>query len=210
MSSYPRKGTALVLCAPSGTGKTTLAKRITARYQRATFSISCTTRKPRQNEVEGKDYYFITNEEFEKRKSENYFAEWAKVHDNYYGTPLTSTKNMLDEGKDLIFDIDVQGAAQLKKSLPGAYFVFIMPPSRAVLEERLHLRGTESHESIAKRMTNAVSELKEAWWFDAWLINDDHEKAFQDLCSVYRAASMSPKRRPDFLNQLLEQFDNVR
>lgn len=206
MSSYPRKGIALVLCAPSGAGKTTLTRRITARYERITFSISCTTRAPRAGEEDGRDYYFISRAEFERRRDEGYFAEWACVHGNYYGTPLDVTRAVLDEGKDLIFDIDVQGAAQLKKTLPGAYFVFILPPSRAALEERLKTRGTESDESLAVRLSNAVKELKEAEWFDSWVINDDQEKAFQDLCSVYNAAGMSPARRPDFLRLLLEQF----
>lgn len=206
MSSYPRKGTALVLCAPSGTGKTTLAKRITARYQRITFSVSCTTRKPRNGEIDGQDYHFISREEFEQRKVGNCFAEWAQVHDNYYGTPLTATQVILDEGRDLLFDIDVQGAAQLKKSLPGAYFVFILPPSREVLETRLRSRGTESDASLHVRLANAAKELQQAEWFDSWIINDDPEKAFQDLCSVYRAAGMSPKRRPHFLQQLIGQF----
>lgn len=206
MSAYPRKGIALVLCAPSGAGKTTLARRITARYQRITFSVSCTTRSPREGEADGRDYHFISREEFERRRGDNYFAEWALVHNNYYGTPLAVTKAILDEGKDLLFDIDVQGAAQLKQSLPGAYFVFILPPSRAVLEERLRARGTESAETLAVRLANAARELKEAEWFDSWIINDDQEKAFQDLCSVYRAASMTPERRPGFLHNLLEQF----
>lgn len=206
MSSYPRKGIALVLCAPSGAGKTTLARRITARYQRITFSVSCTTRPPRPGEEDGRDYHFISKVEFERLKAENYFAEWARVHDNYYGTPLEATRAILNEGKDLLFDVDVQGAAQLKNSLPGAYFVFILPPSRAVLEERLRARGTESEESLARRLSGAARELAEAAWFDAWVINDDQEKAFQDLCSVYQAAGMSPQRRPDFLHRLLEQF----
>lgn len=206
MSSYPRKGIALVLCAPSGAGKTTLARRITARYQRITFSVSCTTRAPRPGEEEGRDYYFVSKEDFERRKGEGFFAEWARVHDNYYGTPLAATQAILDEGKDLLFDVDVQGAAQLKASLPGAYFVFVLPPSRAVLEERLRSRGTESEESLAVRLAGAARELEEAAWFDAWVINDDQEKAFQDLCAVYQAAGMSPARRPDFLRQLLEQF----
>lgn len=206
MSSYPRKGIALVLCAPSGAGKTTLARRITARYQRVAFSVSCTTRQPRPGEVDGRDYHFISPEEFERRKAENYFAEWARVHDNYYGTPLPPTLATLNEGKDLLFDVDVQGAAQLKNSLPDAYFVFVLPPSRAVLEERLRARGTESEASLALRLAGAAKELAEAAWFDAWVINDDQEKAFQDLCAVYQAAGMRPARRPDFLSRLLEQF----
>ncbi len=206
MSSYPRKGIALVLCAPSGAGKTTLARRITARYQRLTFSVSCTTRQPRAGEVEGKDYYFVQKDKFQQLIDQDHFAEWAEVHGHYYGTPLHATREILDSGQDLLFDIDVQGAAQLKNNLPGAYFVFILPPSKAVLQERLQARGSENDESLKIRLANAVKELKEARWFDAWVINDDQEKAFQDLCAVYQAAGMSPARRPDFLQQLIGQF----
>ncbi|MDL2285405.1 guanylate kinase [Desulfovibrio sp. OttesenSCG-928-F07] len=206
MSSYPRKGIALVLCAPSGTGKTTLARRITARYQRITFSVSCTTRAPRTGEVEGKDYYFVQPDNFKDLIAKNHFAEWAEVHGNYYGTPLSTTREILNAGNDLLFDVDVQGAAQLKKSMPDAYFVFILPPSRQALENRLRTRGSEDESSLQTRLSNAAKELKEAHWFDAWVINDDQEKAFQDLCAIYQAAGMNPARRPHFLEQLIGQF----
>lgn len=206
MSAYPRKGVALVLCAPSGAGKTTLSRRIRAHYPRISFSVSCTTRPPRAGETDGEDYHFISREKFERLRDQGYFAEWASVHGNYYGTPLEAARSILDNGRDLLFDIDVQGAAQIKRSLPGAYFVFIFPPSRAALDERLHARGTESEAALAVRLANAAAELKEAGWFDAWVINDDQEQAFQDLCAVYQAASLAPERRPDFLPRLLEQF----
>ncbi|MDL2307672.1 guanylate kinase [Desulfovibrio sp. OttesenSCG-928-C06] len=206
MAVFPRTGTALVMCAPSGAGKTTLIKRLIEKYSRLTFSISCTTRPPREGEVDGRDYHFMEKEEFLKLVEEEYFAEWAEVHGNYYGTPLEATRKLLAEGKDLLFDVDVQGAAQLEQSLPEAFFAFILPPSREELERRLRARGTEDEAAIALRLFNAATELKEAEWFDAWIINDNQEKAFMDLCSVYRAACLNPSRRPEFIKHLLEQF----
>ena len=206
MAVFPRTGTALVLCAPSGAGKTTLVKRLIEKYERLTFSVSCTTRPPRAGEVEGRDYYFMGKDEFLKLVEEEYFAEWAEVHGNYYGTPLAATRKLLAEGKDLLLDVDVQGAAQLEQSLPEAFFAFVLPPSREELERRLRARGTEDEAAIALRLFNAATELKEADWFDAWIINDNQEKAFMDLCSVYRAACLNPGRRPEFLKHLLDQF----
>lgn len=206
MAVFPRTGTALVICAPSGSGKTTLIKRLIEKYERLTFSISCTTRPPREGEVEGRDYYFMGKDEFLKLVEEEYFAEWAEVHGNYYGTPLEAARRLLAAGKDLLFDVDVQGAAQLERSLPEAFFVFVLPPSRAELERRLRERGTEDEAAIALRLFNAATELKEAEWFDAWVINDNQEKAFMDLCSAYRAACLSPSRRPEFIKHLLDQF----
>ena len=125
----PREGIALVLSAPSGAGKTTLVKRLLAEFPHIGYSVSCTTRQPRQGEVDGKDYIFLSHEEFELRRSQKYFAEWAEVHGNYYGTPLGPVKDRLHQGQDVLFDIDVQGAAQLKLTLEEATFAFILPPS---------------------------------------------------------------------------------
>ncbi|WP_302608427.1 guanylate kinase, partial [uncultured Desulfovibrio sp.] len=132
-----REGIALVLSAPSGTGKTTLIKRLLAEFPHFGYSVSCTTRQPRQGEEHGKDYFFLSREEFERRRAEQAFAEWAEVHGNFYGTPLAPVKEMLHQGQDVLFDIDVQGAAQLRLTLEEAAFVFILPPSMAELERRL-------------------------------------------------------------------------
>ena len=206
MIAPSRSGVALVVCAPSGTGKTTLIKRFKDNCPDFAFSISCTTRQPRNGECEGKDYHFLSRNEFLSRREQGFFAEWAEVHGNYYGTPLEAARRLLAAGKDLLFDVDVQGAAQLERSLPEAFFVFVLPPSRAELERRLRERGTEDEAAIALRMFNAATELKEAEWFDAWVINDNQEKAFMDLCSAYRAACLSPSRRPEFIKHLLDQF----
>lgn len=183
-----------------------MAHQLISRYNRLHFSVSCTTRQPRVGEMDGRDYFFVSKDDFLARRDAGYFAEWAEVHGNYYGTPLQVTHDILAAGSDLLFDIDVQGAAQLKQSLCSAFFVFILPPSRQELESRLHNRQTDDEKTIAVRMRNALNELKEAHWFDAWVINDNPEQAFEDLCAVYRTACLRPSLRPEFLQDLLEQF----
>ncbi len=198
-----RPGIALVLCAPSGTGKTTLSRRLMAEFSPFSFSVSCTTRPPRPGEVHGKDYTFLGKEEFLALREQGHFAEWAEVHGNFYGTPLDATRKLLAASYDVLFDIDVQGAAQLKQTLPGAAFVFIMPPSLAELERRLRSRGTDSEETITRRLNAAEEELAQAHWFDAWIINEDLEQAYADLVAFYRAATLRPSLQPDFVRELL-------
>lgn len=199
-------GTALVICAPSGTGKTTLTGRLIAAHDSFSFSVSFTTRAPRPGECDGKDYHFVSREEFFSLRERHFFAEWAEVHGNYYGTPLEKTLDLLAQGRDVLFDIDVQGAAQLKESLPQAFFIFILPPEKVALEQRLLGRGTESPESFARRMQNAKLELEQARWFDAWIINDDVERAYADLELAFRAASLCPRRKADLLENLLKEW----
>lgn len=204
---YTRPGIAIVLCAPSGAGKTTLTRRLLEEHPAFAFSISCTTRAPRPGEVEGKDYRFLTPDEFNALREQGYFAEWANVHGNFYGTPLQAALDTLASGRDLLFDIDVQGAAQIKKTMPQACFIFILPPSRRILEERLRGRGSETEETIAKRMAAAKKELAEASWFDALVVNDELDKAYNDLRAVYRAAALSPARRPDLVTGLIKEWE---
>ena len=202
-----RPGIALVLCAPSGAGKTTLTRRLLAEFSAFTFSVSCTTRAPRPGEVHGRDYQFLTREEFMALRERGHFAEWAEVHGNFYGTPLQAALNTLGSGRDLLFDIDVQGAAQLKKTMAQACFVFILPPSRAALENRLQKRGSETEEVIAKRLAAARSELAQASWFDVLIVNDSLEAAYQDLRAAYRIATLSPVRQPDLVANLLKEWE---
>lgn len=201
-----RPGIAFVLCAPSGAGKTTLSKRLLDAFPAFAFSVSCTTRAPRPGETHGTDYTFMSPKEFKTLRDNGYFAEWAEVHGNFYGTPLQAARDTLAAGRDLLFDIDVQGAAQLKTTLPHAYFIFILPPSRSVLEKRLRGRGSESGESLAKRLANARAEIAEAVWFDALIVNDSLDEACADLAAVYRAAALSPSRRPDLISGLLMEW----
>lgn len=199
-----RAGTLLIVCAPSGAGKTTLISQLRQEFPRIGFSVSCTTRPPRPGEVDGKDYHFISEEAFLARRAQGAFAEWARVHGHLYGTPLEPIREALDGGQDLLFDIDVQGAAQLRLRLPRGRFVFILPPSLAEQEARLRGRGTDDESTILRRLAAARYELEQAHWFDAWIVNDDRETAYAALRAVYLAATLAPALRPDLATSLLE------
>ena len=202
-----RKGLALVLSAPSGAGKSTLVQRLMAEFPNLSYSISCTTREPRVGERPDIDYHFLTQEEFIAKRDQRYFAEWAYVHGYYYGTPLEEVNQKLAQGLDVVFDIDVQGAAKLKETLDSAYFVFILPPSIAELQRRVERRGTESPETIAKRMQNAKQEIAKALWYDALIVNDDLDTAYDYLKACYLAGTLAPKRNQNLLSKLLTEFD---
>ena len=201
----PREGIALVLSAPSGAGKTTLVKRLLAEFPHIGYSVSCTTRQPRQGEVDGKDYIFLSHEEFEQRRVQGYFAEWAEVHGNFNGPPLAPVKEKLHQGQDVLFDIDVQGAAQLKLSLSEATFTFILPPSLHELENRLRGRGQDDEPTIARRLVNARSEILQARWYDSVIVNDNLDQAYDTLRAVYVAAGLAPARNPHLLDEILNR-----
>ena len=196
-------GSLYVLCAPSGTGKSTLVKRLTDEFPKLRFSISHTTRAPRGGEVHGRDYFFTDRDEFMRRVGEGYFAEWAEVHGNCYGTPLAFTRELATQGHDVLFDIDVQGARQLKASLPEACFIMLLPPSRQALEARLRGRATDSEETIRKRLRNARGELETAAMFAYWIVNDDLDLAYDPLRAVYLARKLTPAATPDLVERLL-------
>lgn len=199
-----QKGLALILSAPSGAGKSTLIQRLQKDFT-FNFSISSTTRPPRVGEIDGVHYHFLSKEEFITRRNNGYFAEWAQVHGNYYGTPLEPVNRSLEEGKNILFDIDIQGAKQLSQTLPTAKFVFILPPSMEELEKRLVLRGTDSKEDIQIRMKNAHTEIREAHWFDALIINDSMEKAYEKLRVIYLSASSLPAINHTLIDEFLIQ-----
>lgn len=201
-----RAGVVLVLCAPSGTGKTTLVRRLREEFPQFAYSVSCTTRAPREGEVDGRDYHFLTHEEFVRRRDAGFFAEWAEVHGNFYGTPLAATLATIEAGQDLLFDIDVQGAAQLRTSLPQGTYVFILPPSRVELERRLRSRGTDGEEVILRRLANAEAEVREATRFDALIVNDDVDRAYDELRAVFIAATLSPVRQTALVPALLKEW----
>lgn len=198
-----RRGLPLVVCAPSGTGKTTLIKKLRAEFP-LRFSVSCTTRPPRPGEMDGRDYVFLDRAAFQEKLRAGYFAEWAEVHGNFYGTPLQPLLDRLNQGEDMLFDIDVQGAAQLALSLPEARFVFILPPALDVLARRLRERGTDGEEAIALRLANARVEIRGCHWFDAWIVNDDLERAYADLRAFYLAAALRPSLQPGLARSILE------
>ncbi|WP_027720097.1 MULTISPECIES: guanylate kinase [unclassified Desulfurobacterium] len=197
------KGLLIVISAPSGTGKTTLVNMLMRSFPQIEFSISCTTRKPRPGEVDGKDYYFISLEEFERKIEKNELLEWAEVYGNFYGTPKDKVLKALNEGKDVLLDIDTQGALQVKKNYPEAVLIFILPPSLKELERRLRSRGTEDEETIEKRLLIARRELSLATRYDYIIINDRLQEAFEKLKSIVTAERWKTQRVKEHFSELI-------
>ncbi len=196
-------GQLFIISAPSGVGKSTLIRRILEECPKLKFSVSCTTRPPRSDEVHGKDYIFLAREEFLNGIASGRFLEWAEVHGNYYGTDVNPIENWLKAGSDVLLDIDVQGARLVRCVYPTAQTVFILPPSLSVLEERLRNRATESEEQLAIRFAAAQRELLEAPWYDFVVINDNIEKATADLKSILRAGRCARIARAPMLKAFL-------
>lgn len=181
-----KKGKLIVIVAPSGTGKSTLIERLKNDFPILSWSVSCTTRPMRTGEAHGVNYYFISKEEFEQKIADNEFVEWAKVHSNYYGTSKKFVQEGLDQGKFLLFDLDVQGADNVKKAFDkDAEVIFIEPPSVDELKARLLKRATDPEHVILERVNNAISELKRKNDFDYLVMNDDVEKAYQELHRIF-------------------------
>ncbi len=202
-------GVVLVICAPSGSGKTTLIKRLRKEFPQFGFSVSYTTRERREGEEHGKDYNFVSIQEFKEKRNAGFFAEWAHVHSSFYGTPLKKTLDMVKNGQSIIFDVDVQGASQLRLNLPSAVYIFIMPPSMEELQKRLEDRKFNTEEQIKQRITNAAFELQEAHWFDYWVVNDDLDRAYDQLRAAYIAASITPQNNAHALRIILDQVASL-
>jgi len=180
------KGILFVISGPSGVGKGTLRKELFKRIKGLTYSVSCTTRQPRAGEQDGVDYKFINLETFMSYVEENKFLEWAKVHGNYYGTLESDVRKLLDEGHDVVLEIDVQGALQVKNKMPEAILIFIMPPSEEELVRRLDRRGTESDRELEERIRNAKREILESKRYDFIVVNDDLESAVKELEQIFK------------------------
>ncbi len=196
MSASSGTGRLYVVAAPSGAGKTSLVKALMAREPRLRFSVSYTTRQPRPNEVDGRDYHFVTQSRFEDMIAGNEFLEHARVFDNYYGTGLAAVQTALDEGELLLLEIDWQGARQVRARLPAARSIFILPPTRRALEDRLKGRSTDSAEVIARRLQDAAHDITHWTEFDYVVINDQFDQALADLHEIVqeRGASLSATR----------------
>ncbi|WP_207060825.1 guanylate kinase [Motiliproteus sp. SC1-56] len=179
------KGTLYIVSAPSGAGKTSLVKALLQRDPLVSVSVSHTTRAPRPGEVEGWDYYFVSREDFESMVAEDAFLESAEVFGNFYGTSRAAVESTLAEGKDVILEIDWQGAQQVRTLMPEAVSVFILPPSREALEERLNNRGQDAAEVIAGRMAQAVTEMSHYHEYDYLVVNDQFEQALEELAAVF-------------------------
>ncbi|MCG8566683.1 MAG: guanylate kinase [Desulfobacterales bacterium] len=178
-------GTLFVVSAPSGAGKTTLIQQVLNRFSALSYSVSHTTRSPREGEVHGEDYFFVTIPEFEALIEAGQMLEYAQVHDNYYGTSKTFVADTLDQGKSLLLDIDVQGAKQIMDSGLNPVSIFIMPPSMDELKRRLEGRGTDAPGVIARRLENATGEMAARDAYDHVLVNDDLDRAVAELSRIF-------------------------
>jgi guanylate kinase len=195
MTGRSDKGHLFIISGPSGAGKGTLRKVLFQRVQDLVFSVSCTTRSPRQGEINGQDYHFIDEDSFQDLIDRGQFLEWAEVHGNYYGTLKKDIQKVLDEGKDVILEIDVQGAHQVRLNCEQAIMIFVAPPSMKELEERLRKRGTEDEKVLQVRLKNARGELEETSFFDHVVVNDVFERAVFELEKII----MSYKSRAETL-----------
>ena len=198
--------TVFIISAPSGSGKSTLVNRLLAHVPGLRFSVSYTTRRPRGAEVDGENYHFVSREEFEAMLARDEFLEWAEVFGNYYGTHCGVLEQARDEGKDLVLDIDVQGARQLKRKIPGAVTVFILAPSRAILEQRLRARSEDRNEVIERRLRDAAEEIRNYDQYDYVLINRDLDESDATLASIVRAERVRRTRIEDQIRPILDTF----
>jgi guanylate kinase len=192
-----RRGLLLALSSPSGAGKTTLARRLLAANPELRASISVTTRKPRPGEVDGKDYVFIDTAAFERMKDAGELLEWAEVFGRFYATPKAPVERAIDAGADVLFDIDWQGARQLKQQMPrDVVSVFILPPDGKALERRLKSRNQDSDDVMARRMAEAAAEISHWGEYDYVIVNAEIETSFTALTAIYAAERLKRERRP--------------
>jgi guanylate kinase len=202
----PRKSSLFIISAPSGAGKSTLIQRLLAGNTNLLFSISHTTRLPREGEQNGVDYFFVTDPQFKKMIENNELLEWAEVHGFFYGTSREMLTRASVQGCDLILDIDVQGATKVKKLLPDTISIFILPPSFEALRERLRLRRKDTEEQIAKRIENARGEIQHCNEYDYIIINHQIDTAFEDLNCIVSSQNQRRDHQQEEINAILKSF----
>lgn len=188
-----RPAAPVVLVATSGTGKTTLAHRLVEESDRYVFSISATTRPPREGERDGIDYHFLSEPAFQRRVQDGELAEWANVHGRLYGTPRTEIEKAAARGEHVVLDIDVQGARQIRRALPGAKLIFVLPPSVGIMMARLKGRGTEDPANVARRLRSALDELRAVPEFDHVVVNDDLEECLGEIRRIVEERGPPPE-----------------
>lgn len=188
-----RKGALLIISAPSGAGKTTICRKLLARRKDLRYSVSCTTREPRPGEKDGRSYFFLSREDFKRKIQRGEFLEWAMVHDEYYGTPRSFVEEQLKHGTNVVMAIDVQGAMSIRRKHPGAILVFVLPPSMDALKSRLAGRR-DPQELVAKRLANSRGELAAAKDYDYIVVNDDLEKAVEQISCILTAETLRTAR----------------
>ena len=199
----------VVLAAPSGTGKTTIAHRLVEGTGEFVFSVSATTRPPRKGERNGMDYEFLGHPEFASMIERNELAEWADVHGNLYGTPQRNFDEAAERGEHLVLDVDVQGARQIRESVEDALLVFVIPPSAEVLVSRLTKRGTEEDREVARRLRAARQELARVRYFDHVVVNDDLDRAVEEVRTIARAGQGGGDHLHARIAALLIEIDGV-
>ena len=196
------RGLLIILSGPSGCGKDTLLKLLRLQNPNIQLSISATTRPKREYEEDGKDYQFVSRDDFENLLTRNEVLEYTKYCDHYYSTPKKPIYDWMNEGRDVVLEIEVDGAAQVRSKCTEAISIFIMPPSLEELEKRLRLRGSDSEESIAKRLSKANFEMRQAYHYDYVIVNDVIDEAVDNIRSIIRAEKSKKERMIDFIKEV--------
>ncbi len=211
MENNKARGLLIVISGPSGAGKGTICKSLLKRHPELNLSVSATTRQPREGEVHGVNYYFMTKEEFQEKLKDNDFLEYAEVYDNYYGTPKSNVEKILGEGKDVILEIDIQGALKVKENYKEGIFIFILPPSMEELKQRIIKRGSETSESLMKRFKSAYKEINYVSRYNYAVVNDEVNLATEKIeaiilaekCRVDRLKHSILDSKEDFIHEQL-------
>lgn len=202
-----KKGNLIIISSPSGGGKGTLIKEVLRTVSDIGYSVSFTTREMRRGEANGRDYFFVSREEFERLKEAGEFLEFAEVHGNFYATSIKRVQSETENGRDVILEIDVQGAASVRRILPEAVSIFILPPSFEVLENRLTMRATEKKEDLRRRLKNARAEVARFKEFEYIVVNDEVNRAREDLRTIILAERLKRIRQTEAIRGILDSFD---
>lgn len=197
-----QQGVLIVLSGPSGTGKGTICKELLRSYPNLHYSVSATTRTPREGEANGVNYWFITRDEFQTMVENDELLEWAEVYGNFYGTPRRYVQQQLDSGRDVVLEIDIQGAMQIKKKFPQGVFIYVVPPSLEELADRIYKRGTDSQETIKKRLSCASIELASAFNYHYVIVNDSVEAAVTKVEAIVTAERCRVERNTDLIKDI--------
>jgi len=202
------EGLLLIISGPAGVGKGTLCQVLCRENRRLHYSVSLTTRSPRPGERDGVNYFFVSEDDFMAQRNRGQLLEWANVHGNYYGTPARMVEQLRKEGRDVILEIDTQGARQIRRNTKDGVFVFLLPPTMQDLLKRIHKRGADAPDAIKRRFASAFRELEELENYDYLVINNEIEAAVLDIKAIITAEKCRVSRHQGFLKRLLEEGDN--